>query len=151
MTNSKLKAKAALASQIAMIDREKFNGAVADGFYPCAPSTVRGSTRVFDVNDIVCLRVYGKLLEEGLPPRFAGTRACGLRELLSRYPDAERVVYVEPDLGSGVWKLSEDFDSASDFISGISISSVREHRLKNIRDRVVFDLTEAASVIGDDD
>jgi len=146
-----LKARTALATELARVNRQRFNEAVAEGFYPCAPPTVRGATRVFDVNDIVTLRVYGRLLDGGTTPRAAGTIACGLRDLLRQHPEAERVVYVELSMGSPSWLLAEEFDRDATHLSGLDIVSFREWRLKYTRDRIVFDLREEAATLGRDD
>lgn len=152
-----LKARTALATDIAMVNPMRFNEAVADGFYPCAPETVRGSTRVFDVNDIVVLRTYGRLTDEGLPPRSAGPMACGLRDLLRSHPDAERVVYVQISLGSPTWLLQEHFEKSSKwtngvrFFSKVDIVSVREFYLKQTRARIVHMLTEESKNLGRDE
>ncbi|WP_414474307.1 hypothetical protein [Microvirga sp. M2] len=153
MVLPKYKARTALATEIAMVNRQRFNEAVAEGFYPCAPATVRGSTRLFDVNDIVTLRIYGRLLDEGMVPRAAGATACGLRTLLAQYPEAERVVHVTTSMGSPVWMPSDQFDKNAEMMSGMDIVSVREWFLKFTRARVIHELEQEAYTVGprDDD
>ncbi|AWM88626.1 hypothetical protein [Microvirga sp. 17 mud 1-3] len=151
MTIPNLKARTALATDLAFVNRQRFNEAVAEGFYPCAPKTVRGSTRLFDVNDIVTLRIYGRLLDEGMVPRSAGLMACGLRTLLAQYPEIDRAVYVTNSLGSPVWLRAEDFDRDATHMSGIDIVSVREWFLKYTRERIIHELQEEANIVGSDD
>ncbi|GJE46187.1 hypothetical protein [Methylobacterium soli] len=151
MSACKLKARTALATEIALVNRQRFNEAVAEGFYPCAPSTVRGATRLFDVNDIVTLRIYGRLLDEGMIPRSAGQVACGLRTLLAQHPDAERVVHVTTSMGSPVWLRADEFDRDATDMSGTDIVSAREWYLKYTRGRVIRDLEEESNALGSDD
>lgn len=146
-----LKARTAVATEIAMVNRQRFNEAVAEGFYPCAPKTVRGATRVFDVNDIVALRVYGRLLDEGMIPRAAGQMACDLRTLLAQYPEIDRAVCVTASMGSPVWMPSDQLDRSHTFISGLDIVSVREFFLEFTRKRVIHELMELNSIVGPDD
>jgi hypothetical protein len=146
-----LKARTALATKLAFVNRQRFNEAVAEGFYPCAPTTVRGSTRVFDVNDIVTLRIYGRLLDEGMVPRSAGAIVCGLRTLLAEHPEAERVVHVTTSMGSPVWLLSEHLNRDHEMMSGMDIVSVREWFLKFTRQRIIHELQEEANIVGSDD
>lgn len=140
-----------------MVDPLRFNEAVAEGFYPCAPATVRGSSRIFDVNDIVCLRVYSRLLDEGMVPRAAGPISCGLRDLLHRHPDAERALYVQIMMGSPKWLLPDELEQAASwtdgvrFFSGIDVFSVREFYLKQTRAFVVHSLQEENKNLGKDD
>lgn len=148
MAISTLKARTALAAEIAMVHRQRFNEAVAEGFYPCAPATIRGATRVFDVNDIVTMRIYGRLLDRGVVPRSAGIVACGLRDLLHQYPELETAVYVQASLGSPVWLRLENFDSTATRISGGDVVSFETWLLKNTRKRIIHDLQEEAAVLG---
>lgn len=82
--------RAPLAMRITRMDRQKFNEAVADGFYPCAPSAVRGSARLFDEDDLVALFYFARLTEMGVAPRLAGHLACQVREHLSGTADKPR-------------------------------------------------------------
>jgi hypothetical protein len=154
-----LKARTALAAQIAGIDRQRFNEAVAEGFYPCAPPTTKGATRHFDLNDIVTLTVYRELTQAGAVPRAAGAIACGLRDLLRQFPDCERAVYVVPSLGGPAWQRAEDFNySATHFDRGENMSAdivhFTEWRLHVMRERIAHYLEkarlEASSVVGEE-
>ena len=151
MALPKFKARTALATRIARVDRQRFNEAVAEEFYPCAPQTVRGSSRVFDVNDIVALWVYGRLVEEGMIPRKAGAVACELRALLKEYPEADRVVHVLDGFFSTIWLRREDLDPSAEFISGTNIFSAREWFLRFVRERVIHELEEEYNTLGPED
>jgi hypothetical protein len=71
-----VRVRSALAMRIANLDRVKFNDAVANGNYPCAPATVRGSVRLFNEDDLVALYFFARLLELNIPPSRAGQLAC---------------------------------------------------------------------------
>lgn len=143
-------ARTKTACEIANLDPDRFNEAVASGAFPCAPPTRRGSSRVFDVNDIITLRVYSRLIDEGMIAKKAGPLACGLRDLLKLHPDAERAVHVVVGLGSSTWILRDDFDpDAADF-SGSDVVSFREWRLGWSRTRIQRYLEDAAGVVGED-
>lgn len=135
-----MSAKAVLAAKIARIDREKFNGAIADGYYTCAPKTVRGASRIFDVNDIVCMTIYGRMLENLMTPLAAGKMACGLRDYLKNHPDAERAIYIQSAGFGSAWMGIEDYDKNAGYLGGYEIMWVSEFRLKEIRERVTREL-----------
>ena len=87
------------AMRVANFDRQKFNQAVHDGFYPCAPETVAGSVRLFGEWDLVTLFVFARLQDQlGLSPRRAGHLACELHKALQTTDGAgaapDRLVYV---------------------------------------------------------
>lgn len=132
-----LRATTALAADIAGIDKQRFNEAVAADFYPCAPKTVAGRARSFGLNDLIALKVYGHLTVEGGTPRFAGKVACGLLDFLQVYPKASRAVYVVAEMGSPSWLLPEALDAASTHISGHLIVSVRTWYLDPIRENII--------------
>lgn len=73
---SKLRIRAALACRIVNLDRVKFNDAVASGTYPCAPSTIKGSARLFTPEELVPLYFFARLMEFGIPAGRAGHLAC---------------------------------------------------------------------------
>ena len=101
------KVRTAKACEIADVDHQRFNETIAKGFYPCVPPTARGSTRLFDLDDIVALTVYGDFLKHGTIPRVAGPVACGLRELLREHPDLALAYYFRDKDGGGEWRNTE--------------------------------------------
>lgn len=82
--------------RVARLDRPKFNQAVADDYYRCAPPTVAGSVRLFQEDDLVTLYVFARLLELGVLPRRAGQLACEFKSALRDRNDKphDRVIYV---------------------------------------------------------
>lgn len=151
----KLTAKAAFAAEIAKIDKQRLNEAIAEGFYPCAPATKRGSTRTFDVQDIITLIVYRHLLDEGMVPRCAGPVACGLRELLSRAPDAQTVYHVKDGFGQTHWLTDTEFSPSQDILMCTNIVSARQWRFDWMREYVTHRLNEEFEAreiaLGDDE
>lgn len=148
---SKLRARASLAFQIANVSPQKFNDAVADNFYVGAPPTVRGAARIFDVDDIVGVFVFARLLDEGLPPRHAGDIASNLRMTLLRHDrkrEATSVFFVTNLAGKWVWLVGEDFDPKATESGGAPIVAVREWRLKTIREHVSNRLDDEGSIVG---
>lgn len=81
------------ACEVAFVNKQRFNEAVARGDYPCAPA-VAGRTRIFAARDVVGLWLYGHLTDEGIPPAKAGELACQLVEVMRRRPDLEEVALV---------------------------------------------------------
>jgi hypothetical protein len=145
-----LRARTKTACRVAGVDPDRFNELVAAGHYPCAPRTTAGVARVFTVNDIVALRVYAYMVDEGTIPSKAGPLACGLAVLLKVQPHTHRAVCVKPSLRSVEWLASEEFAFESTHMGGLEIISVREWRLEPIRARIVHELEEEAAVVGED-
>lgn len=81
------------ACEVASVNKQRFNEAVARGDYPCAPR-VEGRTRPFAARDVAGLWLYGHLTDDGIPPAKAGELACELVALLRQRPDLEEVALV---------------------------------------------------------
>ncbi len=141
----------ALAAEIADIDRQRFNEAVAEGFYPCAPATVPGRARSFGLNDLLALKLYGQLVREGTTPRHAGAVACEFLGFLKCHPDERVALHVRSQMGSPVWLRREDLDLGDTHMSGTAIISVREWRLKPWREYAIARLEDAALEVGPKD
>lgn len=143
---TKLRATTALAADIARIDRQRFNEAIASGFYPCAPETVAGRARSFNIQDLLALRVYGHLLREGVTPRHAGHAACTFRAFLDACPDADHVLQIVGDFGAELgrvsWVVPETFTPSASLVLGRQIIYVRDWYLKPMRDAIIARLEE---------
>lgn len=81
------------ACEVAFVNKQRFNEAVARGDYPCAPR-VEGRTRPFAARDVAGLWLYGHLTDDGIPPAKAGDLACALVDVLRRRPDLAEVALV---------------------------------------------------------
>jgi hypothetical protein len=92
----KILVRAPTAMRIAHVDRLKFNEAVADGFYVCAPPADPGAARVFDEDDLIALFEWGRLAKMGISARTAGRLACMLRERLRDQPAEVQGTEKEP-------------------------------------------------------
>ena len=64
------------ACDLAGVDPNRLNEAIARGDFPCAPVTIAGGRRVFDERDFVVLAIFGAMTGRGMPPRLAAEVAC---------------------------------------------------------------------------
>ena len=99
------------AMRIVRLDKTKFNEAVADGFYNCAPATIRGSMRVFQVEQLVPLYFFARLLEFGLPARRAGQLACEAWNVsrLRGAEAADRIILLRGQGGESLIPSSQEY------------------------------------------
>lgn len=146
-------ARTKLAMKIVGLDAQKFNQAVSDGHYQCAPFTEPGATRIFDIDDMIGAVVFRNELERGVAPKFAGRFACQLRDYLRTFPGADDAICLVLSAGSDVW-VRPDFDTtATHWHDGgkyaIDIREVRHFRLKVIREHIIHELEQASRVLGE--
>lgn len=66
----------AVAAAILRSTPAQINEAISKKLYPCAPSTVAGSRRIFRENDILGLRIFEHLIGTGMTHAVAGRVAC---------------------------------------------------------------------------
>ncbi|SDK62501.1 hypothetical protein [Paracoccus chinensis] len=140
---TRIKVSSTVAAQIAGINKQRFNEAVAAGFYECAPRTAPGKTRMFDVNDVLALNVYRHLTEEGVIPAKAGPMTCELLHLLRAYPGHDRWLQVKDGFGRTTWIPADQFSANSEFISGVNIVSTRDWRIGDMLPRIIHEMEEA--------
>lgn len=67
---------ASIALPAVGIGPRQFTDAIAKGWFPCPPATVRGAERKFGIADLVTLNLYGQLIDLGLTQSQAGAVAC---------------------------------------------------------------------------
>jgi hypothetical protein len=147
--------KTALACEMAELDRDRFNEAVAAGHYPCAPETRPGSSRIFSVDDCVALYIYARLIDDGIPPSRAGGMICEvfLPELKGD-PDCS-VEFLTEVKGRGlrIAVPTTSFDLHKDFYGGAAAVYRRIWPVGLIRrailDRLEFEF-QTSPVLGDD-
>lgn len=84
----------AAACKVAGLNRDRFNEHVASGAYRCAPETVPGKTRHFLPNDMLALRLFRDLLDDGLNARASGHIACEVSIAARCNPNADQISYV---------------------------------------------------------
>ncbi|MCC5984318.1 MAG: hypothetical protein JJU42_08140 [Rhodobacteraceae bacterium] len=114
-TKIKLRASSKLACQIAGVHQGRFNEAVHFGFYPCAPETIPGRARSFDVDDVVALMIYQHGMRTGLSAKAAGHKACVVRKFMRKHPDAPRAYLVTGSFAT-VEIVADDFDMTTEFL-----------------------------------
>ncbi len=90
----KPKLSTTIACRVAGLDRDRFNEAVAAGFFKCAPETIPGRARYFEPDDMVALRLYRDLLEDGMTKERAGYIACCVGAAARCNPDADAISFV---------------------------------------------------------
>ncbi|MBT3779995.1 MAG: hypothetical protein HOF91_08265 [Rhodospirillaceae bacterium] len=151
-----IRVRTALAARIARIDHQRYNEAVADDLYPCAPLTMKGSSRIFDSDDLLGLFIYGRLTTMGLPPRHAGRLACEAKGTLERNSEEERIVYVrsEADLHAMIpgSQYDPDHEKKGRGYRGLGrIVFTIEFYVDTIRDIIAKAIEDEQSILGEED
>lgn len=96
---------------LARVDRDRLNEAIARGDYPCAPETRPGARRMFSEADFIALAVYGALTSRGIPPRVAGGVACRALTAIEGAADAKLLAIIWE--GDGVpYGVTPDIEGA---------------------------------------
>lgn len=95
-----LRAKSKLACAIARLDTLRLNESIHAGFYTCAPETRPGAARVYEIDQIVSLRIYGILLALSLSAERAGHIACAAYSQFNGRDDVSKVVYTNTRAGA---------------------------------------------------
>ncbi len=108
---AKTRVRVALAMRIVNLDRIKFNEAVANDCYPCAPPTTQGASRVFSEDDLIVLYVFARLLELNVSLRTAGHLACEFKSQMGAKGNegSDRIVYVKSE-SMGHFFASKNYD-----------------------------------------
>ena len=125
------------AVEIAHVDRTKFNEAVADGHYACAPA-LEGKSRVFGRDDLLILYLFGRLIgQEGqrYSTRIAGHIATKLHGCIRRSKDAKSRVFIIRAVNDAVFYASSDdgVTANTSEYAGLPVASVEVINLPAIR------------------
>ena len=122
------------ACQIASMDRLRLNQHVHNGHYPCAPETVAGKTRAFDVDDIIALFFFARLLDCGQKAEFAGRTACLIRRAIRENAATDKVA-VGTILASNPIQTIVPPGSDVDKVlpGGFKLLSVTEYNVASVR------------------
>jgi hypothetical protein len=147
------------ACRIAGINRDRFNEAVHAGHYPCAPTTTKGSRRLFDEDDLIALYTYACLLEEDFPARTAGDLACRILNQVRSFPEEILFNFVRCDDGgeesipgkNAEIKIVSGKNSSRPNGSKSPVVSYRIFDIGNIRKIVKEKVREESSVLGNDE
>lgn len=84
--------KTSKACEITRVDRNQLNEMIASGRYGCAPSTTKGTSRVFDMSETITLYIFGQMVRFGIPTPRAAEYATEIdwhvREIVNGDPEA---------------------------------------------------------------
>lgn len=143
------------ACRVANIDRNRFNEHVHAGNYKCAPSTVAGRARLFDVHDLIGLKLFVQLMADGKVPETAGDIACQVADAAKRNPDAKIIAYARTYASSPiampVTELPPPAEWDGHLLSGCTIRTVDCFNVGQLRRIVEHGIEDERSIIGADD
>ena len=144
-----LKARASFAAQIANIDPQWLNQIIFEGKYPCAPKTVRGSSRIFNEIDLIVLFIYGVYLKK-YPAGLAGYLACKIHGQLTETPDEAEIVLVL--LMNGAWHAIDgsSFKGHAHSFNGAFVLETRYIDIENVRAHVRNEVADEEARGADD-
>ena len=146
-----LKARTKLACRIAGIDPLRLNEAVHAGRYPIAPATKAGSSRVYEVDDIVALCIYKQLTDDevGVSAENAGYFAGQALSKFEGQPDVEVVFRVTCANRSSFWTTELPQPTA---VYGAGRPQIwMGFNIKALRDMVTKELEEEFHRLGEED
>lgn len=153
MITSKL--TTAAACRVAGLDRNRFNEHVAAGRFTCAPATVAGRARFFGPDDMIALRLFRELMEDGFNADRAGVIACAVSEAARSNPNAATISYVETFVGSNIalpTKLIPDPSKWDQFlVSGSDVRKVTTFNIAKMRRLIAHYTEEERAIIGERD
>lgn len=158
-----LRARAPIACEIARVDRDRLNEAIAADLYPCAPPTIRGRSRTFDRFDIFALFAFGRLIDRNYAPRYAGHLACEImretRSMTDRFPGEQFLItvfftkyatnVVATKLGDGRSQFQDPVLAYK--MGGDVVYSFETWRIDTIMEEIQAALEEEANTLGKDE
>ena len=144
------------ACRIARIDRDRFNEHVSAGRFCCAPETIPGRTRLFDLHDMVALCLFRNFMEDDrIEAARAGSLACRIANEARQYPEAGTIAYVQHFNGSSSVSVAENVPPNSKWgdvlYSGLVIDKVTTYNIKALRSLILEKIEDYRSVIGEND
>lgn len=147
-----LKVRTKLACEIAGIEPARFNDAIHGNLFPCAPETRPGSARVFEIEDVIAMRLYRQLIDPA-GPRFAAEKAggiaCEIRERISD-PEVKVVAYAVSTSGPGkVVSRAVDVDDLI-FADGSPVLFAMNFNIAALRKEVRSRLEYERQILGED-
>lgn len=133
------------ACEVAFVNKQRFNEAVARGDYPCAPN-VEGRARAFAARDVFGLWLYGHFVDEGIPPAKAGELACQLVEVMRLRPDLEEVAIVRDAFRRRHVCAPDEIDSLINFtLGGTRPVGIETLDLRTVRDNIAHQFRRLAA------
>lgn len=144
-----------IACRVAGIDRARFNEHVNAGNYNCAPATTPGRARLFDPDDVLALRLFNDLMNDGFVPKRAGEIACEVAHAAKLSPEARTIAYVESFFRGGHAVPADDVPAHGEWdrvlFSGTDIRKTTIFRIGKLREIIAHYTEEERSIIGDPD
>lgn len=120
--------RAKKACELAGIDPGRFNEMVHSGHFPCAPETRPGSARIFDLDQIVALQIFGDLLSLQMPPNRAGQIACSAYSIFAGKQDVDRLVLRKDAFGEWTVEVENAFHLTVNSSPTRTVFDISEHR-----------------------
>lgn len=106
------------ACRVVGIHRDRFNEHVAAGNFDCAPATIAGRARLFDLAAMLALSLFKRNLDDGLDPKRAGIVACAVAASAASYPNEAAVGYLETFIGIAVALPASQLPDPAKWASG---------------------------------
>jgi hypothetical protein len=147
------RARTQTACRVARVDRQMFNEITMRNQYHCAPKAEPGTGRVFELDDMAALYVFGKLVREGMSREAAGAWACSFLEALRKraHNNAIAVVRVSFPNGAAHWVLIPNDEKAEHIVRLSNPHPVEDQRRFDfdlILDHIRKALDDEQSIIG---
>lgn len=149
------------ACRVAGIDPARLNEHVSSGYFPCAPKTVPGRVRGFDPYDMLALKMFVQLMDEGMGGKAAGEMACRVSEAARHNPDAPTITAMKLFTGMqpvmvGEVDKTEVFPAPRDWetrtgLGGIPIREARTFNVKVTLELLAREIEEELSTRGEPD
>lgn len=147
-----LKIRTKLACEIAGIDPARFNDAIHSNLFPCAPQTRPGASRIFEIEDIIVMRIYRQLIDPA-GPRFAAEKAggiaCDIRVRIAD-PEVKAVSYAVSTSGPGKIMSRALALEDSIFGDGSPIFFAMNFNIGALRAQITEHLNHEQQIFGED-
>lgn len=123
-----------VACKVAGLKRDSFNKFVANGYLECVPNGSVGRTRMFTHDDVLVLRLFRDLMDEGMTAERAGPIACAVA--LSANSTENRgepvIAYVHTYMGDGQAVAPSKVPAFEDWSKPFNGSDIRKVSLFRI-------------------
>jgi len=143
------------ACRVAGLHRDRFNEHVAAGHFTCAPPTTPGRARLFEPDDVLALRLFRDLLDDGFNAATAGRIACEIATAAKLHPNEPTISYVQNYFSGGSAHPSSIVPAASEWdkvvFSGTDIRKVTTFRIGKLREMIERYTEEERAIIGEPD
>lgn len=139
------------ACRIVGLEFSSFQDAIGRHLYPCAPATIAGAARTFDIDNLVVLYLYARLLGMGLTREGAGRAACELhRHIEDAQGEGLRLDLVDTGFGTFDAVLSKADDALPVMLNNCKVLSCWSHDLDHLRAYVKHMAAKELATVGDE-